>query len=168
MRYQIDETVKRRARWAHELFLINVLFFHLLLTPASIALEIGWYGLLLPLLFSSGVILFTWYRGRMPAPWFVVAHWRLAFRRCRLLLLGYAITALVFLVAWLVTLGIDEESMKTIMLTVFTRIAVMPTLIMVMVTAVIEAGGINQVGQGEVPDWLVERLPKADVPLAQS
>lgn len=147
---------------AHELYLINVLFFHLLLTPASIALDIGYYGLLLPLLLSSMVISYIYLHGRRAEEWFVMVHWRLSFRRCQLLMIGYVLSLAIFFIGFLISLGIEEDSMQKIMMTVFTRIAIMPTLIMVMITAVIEASSISQAAKGEVPDKLLAKFPPPD------
>lgn len=159
---EIDEASRKRAKWSHELYLINILFFHLLLTPATIALEIGYYGLLLPLFFSSLVIGYIYLKGRRAREWFVMVHWRLSFGRCRLLLIGYALSATLFFLGWLIAMGSDQKSMQEIMVTVFTRIAIMPTLIIVMITAVLEAGSISQVANGEVPNGMAKRFPPPD------
>jgi hypothetical protein len=162
MFFDVSDIIRKRAKSAHELYLINILFFHLLLTPASIALDIGYYGLLLPLLFSAMVISYIYLKGRRIDDWFVMVHWKLSYRRCRLLLIGYALSLAIFLVGFLIALGIEKESMQNIMMTVFTRIAIMPTLIVVMITAVIEAGSISQANNGEVPDKMVREFPPPD------
>lgn len=156
---EISDQDKKRARWAHDLFVLNILFFHLLLTPATIFLGVGQVGLLLPLSLSAIVIAFIYYRSRNEADWFVAAHWRLSFKRCRLLMIGYAISLGIFLIGWLITLGMDKESMRDIMLTVFTRIAVMPTLIMVMITVVLEASATGMVSKKEVPESIRKSFP---------
>jgi len=130
-----------------------------MLAPAGIVIDIGMYGLLLPLTISLSVIGYTYLQSKKSGPWFVIAHWKLAFRRCRLLMLGYAVTALFMLIAWLVTLGMADATMKDILYTAITRIGIMPTLIMVMVTVVLEAGGLNQVSRGEVPESIVRVFP---------
>ena len=164
MIFSPTDTQKKRARWAHDLFVLNILFFHLLLTPATIVMGVGLKGLLLPLSLSAAVIAFIYYRSRKDPSWFVEAHWRLSFNRCKLLMLGYLGSLIVFGIGWLITLGMDQESMRDIMFTVFTRIAVMPTLIMAMVTVVMEASATSLVSRGEVPDKIVKVFPPpADV-----
>jgi len=162
MKCLINESESRRARTPHNLFVINILLFHLMLAPAAIVIDIGMYGLLLPLVVSLSVIAFIYLQSRKAVPWFVAAHWRLTFRRCRLLMFGYAVTALFMLVAWLVTMGIADTTMKDILYTAITRIGIMPTLVMVMVTVVLEAGGLNQVSRGEVPESIVRLFPPPD------
>ena len=159
MKFSPTDAEKKRARWAHDLFVLNILFFHLLLTPAVIVMGVGQKGLLLPLSLSGLVIAFIYYRSRKDPSWFVEAHWRLSFNRCKLLMMGYAGSLLVFGIGWLITLGMDQESMRNIMFTVFTRIAIMPTLILAMVSTVLEASATSLVSKGEVPDKLVKAFP---------
>ena len=159
MKFSPTDAEKKRARWAHDLFVLNILFFHLLLTPATIVMGVGQIGLLLPLTLSGLVIAFIYYSIRKDPSWFVEAHWRLSFNRCKLLMMGYAGSLLVFGIGWLITLGMDQESMRNIMFTVFTRIAIMPTLILAMVSTVLEASATSLVSKGEVPDKLVKAFP---------
>jgi len=49
--------------------------------------------------------------------------------------------------------------MANIMITVVTRIAVMPTLIMAMVTVVMEASAGGLASKGEVPEKIKEAFP---------
>ena len=164
MKFSPTDAEKKQARWAHDLFVLNILLFHLLLTPATIVMGVGHKALLLPLSLSAMVITFIYYRSRKDPSWFVEAHWRLAFNRAKLLMMGYAGSLLVFGIGWLITLGVDKESMRQIMFTVFTRIAIMPTLIMAMVTVVLEASGTGLVSKGEVPDKIMKAFPPpADV-----
>ncbi len=148
---EISERDRKAARWAHDLFVLNIFFFHLLLTPATLVLDIGRAGMLIPLALSGLVIGYTWWRARHEPRSFVAAHWRLAFRRCRLLMWGYAGSIAIFLLAELLTSGMQDTHMASIMVTVVTRIAVMPTLVMAMVTVVMEAAAGGQAGKGELP-----------------
>ncbi len=148
---EISEEERKAARWPHDLFVLNIFFFHLLLTPATLVLGIGRAGMLIPLALSGMVIGYTWWRGRNERRAFVAWHWRLAFRRCKLLMWGYAGTAAIFLLAELLTSGMQDAHMANIMLTVVTRIAIMPTLIMAMVTVVMEASAGGQAAKGEMP-----------------
>jgi len=62
-------------------------------------------------------------------------------------------------VAWLISRTTQDQSMQHILWTALTRIALMPTLILVMVTAVLEAGAIGQASKREVPDKLAASFP---------
>ncbi len=159
MKFQADTAEIKQAQVPHNLFVIGIFFFDLLLTPASIVMNIGFYGMLLPLACSLLVIAAIYTRSRKVTRWFVDAHWRLAFRHAKWLMAGYAVTAGAMLIAWLVSLSAHDPQMKHIMLTALTRIALLPTLIAVMVTVVMEASALAMAGKGEVPDNLVRKYP---------
>lgn len=156
---EIPDSETKSARWAHDLFVLNIFFFHLLLTPATMVLDIGRAGMLIPLVLSGMVISYIWYRSRTEKRWFVAVHWRLAFKRCKLLMMGYAASFAIFGLAQLLTMGMKDVHMAAIMVTVITRIAVMPTLVLAMVTVVMEATAGGQASRGEVPEKIREAFP---------
>lgn len=161
MIYAIDEALQRQARAPHELLMINLAVFHLLLAPAAIALGIGAWALVLPPLFSSPVIAHIYRRSQRTAgvSWFALMHWRLAWRRCRLLLLGYAASVLIIGGGSLLALTTQKHGMREIIFTIATRVGVMPTLIMVLVLFVLANSGLEMAGKGEVPDGLLKLYP---------
>lgn len=153
-------TEVRQAQAPHNLFITGLFLFDLLMTPAVIVLKLGMAGLLVPLACSGGLIGYLYLRCRKDSPsWFVDAHWRLAWSRGKLLMLGYAVTATLIFLAWLVSLTARDPNMEHIVWTALTRIALMPTLVMVMVTAVLEFSSYAQAGKREVPDKLAARFP---------
>lgn len=162
MQCDVDEGLRSRAKAPHELFMLNLAVFHLLFTPAGIALGIGLWALLIPLLLSGAVMLFTWLRARRceaSCPWFVMVHWKLALQRYRYLLFAYAVTGFILGAGWLLTMGMEQHSTQTIMRTVFTRLAVVPTLLTVMVSFVLESGAIVQATSGALPEAMAARYP---------
>jgi len=162
MLFEIAEPVRRRAKSPHELFMLNLAAFHLLLAPAAIVLKIGVVGFLLPLLASLAVMTFTYFRARRAAshdPWFVAAHWKLAVRRNRILIAAYAFSGILLGIGLMVASGSDKKTTQEIITTVFARISAVPLLISVMVCFVLESGSIYQAMRGEVPDSLLKRLP---------
>jgi len=159
MKYPATASEFKQAQAPHNLFVLGVFLFDLLLTPAVIALKIGMVAIFIPLFCSGTLIAYIYLRSRKNASWYVHMHWRLSWSRSRLLLLGYAISALLILAAWLISLTARDASMAHIMWTAMTRIALVPTLIFVMVTAVLEASAIAQASHGEVPDDLAAKFP---------
>lgn len=159
MQCEASEEEVKRAQAPHNLFISGLFLFDLLMTPAVIVLKVGLIGILIPLACSGALLAYIYLRSRRTTRWFVDAHWRLSFRHGLWLMLGYAISGSLILFAWLLTLTAHDASMKHIMMTALTRIAVIPTLIVVMVTAVMEAGALSQAGKREVPDGLVKKFP---------
>ncbi len=153
-----DAEVKQ-AQVPHNLFVSGLFLFDLLMTPAVIVLNIGMAGLLIPLLCSGALIAYIYLRSRRTTSWFVDAHWKLAYSRGLWLLLGYAITAALIFIAWLISLSMHDHNMQHILWTALTRIALMPTLILVLITAVQEASAISLATKREVPDKLAAQFP---------
>jgi len=82
---------------------------------------------------------------------FVDAHWSLTFKHARWLMIGYSVSATLIFIAWLISLSIQNVHTGNIMWTALTRIALLPTLIIVMVTAVMEASAISSASKREAP-----------------
>ena len=159
MLFEIDDASVRRAKTPHELSMMNLVAFHLIAAPASIVLDIGLLGFLVPLGLSLSFISFVWiqaHRTGQAAPWFIAAHWRLSANRTKILLIGYLITGSILGFAFLVTSGSTKSD---IMMVALSRVAAVPVLITVMICFVLESSGIYQAGRGEVPDGLARRFP---------
>lgn len=159
MIFETDETDRSQARLPHNLFVLNIFFCNLLMTPVAIVLDVGMYGFLIPLACSLSVILYIYLRSRKTSRWFVNMHWRLAFSRCIWLMAGYAATAALLFIGWLISLSAADDRMAGILFTAISRIAILPSLLLVMVTAVLEAGGLHLVNKGIVPDKLADKYP---------
>jgi hypothetical protein len=159
----IDSALRRKARFPHELLMINLAGFHLLLAPAAIALDIGAWGLLLPPLLSGLVIAYIAIRGARAAssePYLVFAHWKLAWRRCLMLLMGYAGSVVLIGGGALLALTTADPNMKSIVFTIATRIGVMPTVIVVLIGLVLSNSALDLANKGEVPDSIKRRYPE--------
>ena len=149
----------RLAQVPHNLLISGVFLFNLLAAPAVLALKIGMIGLLIPLLLSGSMIVYIYLRSRKTTTWFVDMHWKIAFARSKLLMLGYAISTTLIFLAWLISNSMKDHNMGHIILTALTRVALVPTVIMVLVTAVMEFGSFAQAGKREVPDKLAAQFP---------
>lgn len=141
----------RQAQFPHNLFIIGLFLFDLLMTPVVIGLNLGMAGMLIPLFCSISLIFFIFLRSKKTTSTFVAAHWKLAYLHGRWLIMGYAVSAALILIAWLLSLSAQDAHMGQILWTALTRIALLPTLIMVMITAVMEASAISAANRREIP-----------------
>ncbi len=160
MRYDsaTDAEVKK-AQAPHNLFISGLFMFDLLMTPAILALKIGMIGLLIPLVCSGALIAWIYLRSKKTTSWFVDMHWKITFARSKLLMLGYAISATLIFLAWLISLSTKDHNMSHIIWTALTRVALMPTVVLVLVTAVLEFSSYAQAAKREVPDKLAAKFP---------
>jgi len=191
MYFRVDETTRRKARTPHELAMVNLILFNLLIGVALLAGSMAqpdstigrfkWVGVAIPLAVSLALITLTWLRSRRPGEsmaWFVSIHWRLAAARYRLILITYLVCAAILSIA---LVGKHDEARIAAQVrdlppamqemerrklesqdmgsAVWARIGVVPLLLAVMVTIMLESGAIYQAGRGEVPDALARRFP---------
>lgn len=99
MEYQVTDQEKHLAKNPHHIFNINVIVTHLAISQAALEMGHGnpYYFILVPLI-SSLVIAYLYYHRKVVAErgsWFVSAHWTLAWRRGRNLLISYLVAVIV-------------------------------------------------------------------------
>jgi len=101
MHYKVTKEEEHLAKNPHHIFNINVIVTHLAFS--QVALELGHgqpiYFIMIPII-SSLVIAYLYFHGQkviQTQSWFVGAHWMLAWRRGRNLLISYAISITVIL-----------------------------------------------------------------------
>ena len=143
---------RSHAGAAHELLMMNLAIFHLLLPV--VALSSGHIGILLTLsLIGSAVIIF-WIAQkarRSEYSQLIYTHWKLAWHRCHLLLKSYAVSTVIMLLGWLMASSQPDQNMYNIMLVVFSRIAAVPIVLMVLALFVMSTTALSQARQGELP-----------------
>lgn len=143
----------RAASSAHEWVMMNLAIFHLLLPVA--ALSSGYLSLLLTIsLIGSAVMIAVNARQayQQNDNEVVHAHRMLAWKRCRLLLMSYAIATGIMLLGWLLSASQPDANMQTIMLVVFSRIAAVPVVLMVLTLLVMETTSLSQARQDQMPN----------------
>lgn len=142
----------RSASAAHERVMMNLAIFHLLLPVA--ALSSGHITLLLTIALIGSLAMITMaavtaHRDKGKSE-FELTHQRLAWKRCKLLLLTYAVAGGIMLLGWLLSTMQTDTNMKMIELVVFSRIAAVPIIIMVLVLFVLEMTSLSEARQGQV------------------
>lgn len=156
-RYAISEDVAKAAKWPHELFLINLIFNHVLLFVAFLsASSLQKLVFIVPVL-SVAILGYSLWRGRRSLqvdPWFVKCHWQLAVRRSRAFLIMLGIMMVVMVVIYLISGGNMRPQHWA-----FFGVGIMPTLVTVLVLIVMESDALHLARYGKMPDWLVQRYP---------
>ena len=103
MLFEVDEGACKQAKTPHELAMVNLIVFNLLIGVALLAGSMAqpdssiarykWLAVSAPLAISLAIMALTWLRSRriQGMPWLVAAHWRLAGSRYRMLLAAYLV-----------------------------------------------------------------------------
>lgn len=172
MKIDVTPEIRTRAKAPHDLYVLNMFLFNLPAVAGILAYTIGHHWVLAwviggALSISLGFVAFFHWRAAKAEtrdPWFVMVHWKQAANRTRLLLIGYAAAAVIIGVGVLIASGTKDHNMGTILITVFTRIGVVPALVMVLVTAILEGQAMHLTNNGIAPGDLAKRYPPpADV-----
>lgn len=101
MHYQVTHDEQHLAKNPHHIYNLNVLITHLAISQVSLELGHGdpKYFILVPLI-SISVLSYIYFHGKKVAEtgsWFVAAHWQLAWRRGRLLIMAYSAAIVIML-----------------------------------------------------------------------
>ena len=172
MFFRVDDQIRRQAKSPHELSMINLLLFNLLMLIAllggsfvqkeSVLADYRLIGVLLPLLISIAIVVYTFVRANKPEAgnrWFITVHWRLTGGRYKILLIAYVVGAALIGLGWLLAQGNSDPRMAGLMFVALQRVAIAPMLITLMVLIMLESGALYQAGRGEVPNGIINRFP---------
>ncbi|MES9958124.1 MAG: hypothetical protein ABW086_13810 [Sedimenticola sp.] len=177
MKIDITDDIRKRAKAPHELYMVNMFLFNIPMVAGTLAYTIGGKVMLVwavigALLVSLGIVGFIHMKAgqaEKSAPWFVMLHWKLSMKRSRILLIGYAVAIVIIGAGILIGSGMADKNMQAIMTTVFTRIGIVPALLIILVTAILEGQAMHLVNNGIAPKKLAERFPPpADVRILES
>lgn len=142
----------KQASDAHERLLFNLSVVHFLLPAILFNTEILWLIVGLPMLLSTGIILSIMRRaGKQGQPDLIYAHWLLAWRRGRYLLLAYLVSLVLFGLGWIFLLLQADEVMRGIQLAVVGWFSLLPISLTIVVLIILETASLAQARQGEMP-----------------
>lgn len=157
-RYPISEQDAKAAKWPHEVFLINLIFNHILLFVAFLsASSLQKMVIVVPVL-SFLILGYSVWRARKSRKvdsWYVRCHWQLADRRSKVFIGMLALMGLVILAIFLVAGGHPGPQHYAI-----GGATVLPTMLTILVLIMMESEALHLARAGHVPDWLVERFPE--------
>lgn len=116
----------------HQLLVLNLLVFNLLLPIGSLLMSME--RLLLPIAItcSLSVFLYIWYRSKhVHQTPLINAHWHIVWKRCRIVLIAYGVSISIELLSSLMAAFQKDPELRSIMMIAFTRIAIVPILLVV-------------------------------------
>ena len=167
MEYQITEAQSKKARFPHELFLINLITNHILLFVGMLGLMKSYPLLALVTPGISAVVLsYLLIRGRKELnneSWYVMVHWQLCMRRSRffvgmLLFMGLVVTGLIL------SVGGDTSQLKPGHYALG-GVAFLPGMFSILALIVMESDAMHQAKTGRIPDGMARRFPNPAEPI---
>ncbi|MDH5301727.1 MAG: hypothetical protein OEW58_10230 [Gammaproteobacteria bacterium] len=162
--YDVDDEQKKRAKQPHELFLINLIFNHVLVFVAALGLarSMPWLLLVVPLI-SIGILSYTLWRAKRSLAvdsWFVMCHWQLCAVRSRRFLLVVFLLLLAFALGWVGYHYWGLEKIPT--LAMISGLGILPTMVTVLVLVILESDALHQASNGRLPAWVTEKFPNTN------
>ncbi len=170
MLYEISDEEKKRAKWPHDLFLVNLIGNHILTFVATLGLASSWAWPMLSVPIISfiilGTILTKGQKSRTEESWFVMCHWQLAMQRS---LFFIKMMLLMILIASFGVYGYMQLGwMKEAVYAMIGGICVLPIMLTTLVLILMESDALHQAQKGELPEKIVKLFPNPDAVLIEN
>lgn len=154
---------KKKARIAHEVFTFNAIVVHLFIPVAIMKFGNSQYALAIPIFISLAIIFYTYYKTNKvfatKNSYYLYIHWRWSLNWYKPVLIAYGVSISIVLIGQLISLNSDTN-MADIINTVFLRIAIAPTFIVILIAFVVISGAMFNSGRGEIPEKLAKKYPE--------
>lgn len=160
--FSISPEESKRAKWPHEIFLINLVFNHIFVLVATIAV-VGTLPLLPALVpvISFSIIGYIFIKSRQVAAsdetWFVKSHWQIAAGRNRIFMLLLAVTCLVCGGGLWLSKMMGWAKIQTIAL--IGGVGLLPFMVSLLVLIVLGNDSVHLARTGKLPKRFVEQNP---------
>ena len=121
-----------KAAFPHQLLIINLIAFNLFFPMLSLLNQLERSVLPISLGLSLSIIAWIYFRAKTihQTP-LINAHWHIVWKRCRVLLIAYCISVSIEGLGSLMASFNSDPQMTKIMMIAFSRIAIIPTLLVV-------------------------------------
>jgi len=161
MQFDIDEAQCKKAKFPHEIFLINLVAIHILWFVAALGIvkTLPYPLLATPLMSASilGYILWRANKSKNEDDWFVQCHWQIAAQRSKVFM---GILALLITVSALGWIGYTYLGMmKVAVLAFIGGVGMLPTMVSVLALIIMESDAMHQGAQGKLGKSILEKYP---------
>jgi hypothetical protein len=157
--FNISPEDRKRAKWPHEIFLINLIFNHVFVFCATVAV-FGTFPLLPALvpIISFAIIGYILIRGKQISAsdesWFVKAHWQIGVWRNRIFMLLLIVTCIVSGGGFWLSKMLGWAKIPTIAL--IGGVGLLPFMVVLLVLVVLGNESLFMAGDGKLPKSFVE------------
>jgi hypothetical protein len=133
----------------HRLLIYNLLLLNIFLPLTALLTQTEFTLLPIAIGLSLLVTAFIWYRANhVKAEKLIDAHWMIVWKRCRILLIAYTVSVAIELLTGLMVLFQDDPQLREITLIAFTRVAIVPTLLVVTPLLIYSTLTVRRIRQG--------------------
>jgi len=164
MLFEISDEEKKKAKFPHDLFLVNLIGNHILTFVATLGLATSWAWpmLIVPIVSFAilGTIIYKGKKSRQNEDWFVMCHWQIALKRSLFfikMLLTISAIAAVGLYGY-TNLGWMKEAVYALI----GGVCMLPTMVTTLVLIIMESDALHQASEGKLPDKTIDLYPNPD------
>ncbi len=160
--FSVSPEEARRAKWPHEIFLINLIFNHIFVFVATIAV-VGSFPLLPALVpvISFFIIAYIIVKAKQVSvsneTWFVKAHWQICARRNRLFILLLSVPCVITVGGLWLSRMLGWAKIPTIAL--IGGVGLLPFMVALLVLIVLGNESVHLARSGKLPKSFVEQYP---------
>lgn len=170
MLFDISDEKKKKAKFPHDLFLINLIGNHILTFVATLGLATSWAWpmLIVPIVsfIILGIIIYKGKKSRNSEDWFVMCHWQIAQKRS---LFFIKMLLVIFSIAALGLYGYSYLGwMKEAVYALIGGVCLLPTMVTTLVLIIMESDALHQAGEGKLPDKMIEQYPNPKAKIISS
>ena len=166
MKFTITEAEMHQAKWPHDLFLINLIFNHILMFAAFMSASSLWQWVILVPIASFLVLVYTIWRARRSHKvdsWYVKCHWQICDRRSKMFIGMIALMLIAVATVLLISGGHPKPAQIAL-----GGAVILPTMVMVLVLIILETESLDDARKGRVPDSVVKRFPEGQYPALEN
>jgi hypothetical protein len=160
--FSVSPEEAHRAKWPHEIFLINLIFNHIFVFVATIAV-VGSFPLmpaLVPII-SISIIGYILVKSRQISAgndtWFVKAHWQICARRNRLFILLLSVPCVITVGGLWLSRTLGWAKIPTIAL--IGGVGLLPFMVALLILIVLGNESVHLARSGKLPKSFVEQHP---------
>lgn len=158
MQYHVSEEDIKAAKWPHDLFLINLIFNHILMFVAFLSASSLWQWVILVPIASLLILVYSLWRAKKSLTadsWYVKCHWQICHKRSMMF-----IGMIVLMLLAMTTILLVSDGNPRPQHIALGGAAILPTMVMVLVLIVFETEALDDAKKGRVPDSVVKRYPE--------
>jgi hypothetical protein len=158
MQFHVSEEDIRAAKWPHDLFLINLIFNHILMFVAFLSASSLWQWVILVPIASLLILAYSLWRAKKSLTvdsWYVKCHWQICHKRS-MMFIGMIV---LMLIAMTIILLVSDGNPRPQHIALGGA-AILPTMVMVLVLIIFETEALDDAKKGRVPDSVVKRYPE--------
>ena len=160
--FKVSPAEARRAKWPHEIFLINLIFNHIFVFVATVSVvgTFPYLPALVPII-SSCIIGYILVKSKQVSvsgeTWFIKAHWQICSQRNRLFMLLLSIPCVIRIRGLWLSKTLGWSKIATIAL--IGGVGLLPFMVALLILIIMGNESVHLARTGKLPKSYLERHP---------